>query len=53
MLEAAANAKAQADIKTGQRDRHQEELVEAAGIEPCRAVNPNPMMAREFGCYRF
>ena len=28
-------------------------MVEETGIEPCRSVNLNLMMAREFGCYRF
>jgi len=26
-------------------------MVEAAGIEPARSINPNPLMARDFGCY--
>ena len=25
--------------------------VEAAGIEPARSINPNPLMVRDFGCY--
>jgi hypothetical protein len=29
------------------------QLVEAAGIEPARSINPNPLMARDFGRYRF
>jgi hypothetical protein len=28
-----------------------EELVKAAGIEPLLHLNPNPMMANEFGFY--
>jgi hypothetical protein len=27
-------------------------MVEAAGIEPFSLLNPNPMMAHEFGFYR-
>ena len=51
LVEAAATREALAQSRPMVLVLRGHELVEAAGIEPFSPVNPNPMMANDFGFY--